>query len=298
VALAFITPSFLVVLGLSALYVHYSGLIWIQGAFYGIGAAVIAIMALGVFKLSTRSIGRDRLLWGIALASLAVTAITETEYLGVFLGAGLLAVMIKTPQQKPPSVTPAIVLPVWLFTGMSAPADSALLWRILTFFAKSGAIVFGSGLAIVPFLHGSVVQDFGWLTEQQFIDAVAVAMITPGPVVITVAFIGYLVAGCAGAALAALGVFLPCYLFVVLLAPHFHTYSRRPRIKAFISGVTAAAIGAIGGAAFVLGRRAIIDVPTSAIFGLALILLIKFKRLPEPLLIGLAAVVGLCLKIL
>jgi len=155
--------------------------------------------------------------------------------------------------------------------------------------------VFGSGLAIVPFMHGGVVNQFGWLSERQFLDAVAVAMITPGPVVITVAFIGYLVAGPMGACAASAGVFLPCYLFVIVPAPYFRRFADNPRVKAFVDGVTAAATGAIAGAAFVLGRRALIDIPTIAIAVATWLVFVRFKKLPEPLVILAAGVAGLIL---
>jgi len=296
IGVAFIIPSFLIVLGLSALYVRYSGLPWIQGAFYGIGATVIAIMALGVYKLLKRTIGKDRFYWVVAIISAAATAVTETENVFLFLGAGILAVLVKTLPIKRAPTPLALLVPPWLLTGTGTAADLDKVWNVFTFFVKAGAFVFGSGLAIVPFLHGGVVQDHQWLTERQFIDAVAVAMITPGPVVITVAFIGFLVAGVAGAVAASLGVFLPCYLMVVITAPYFQKYAAIPRIKAFIGGVTAAAVGAIAGAAFVLGRRAVVDIPTACIFVLSLVLLLKVKNLPEPLLILAAALVGLVLR--
>jgi chromate transporter len=152
--------------------------------------------------------------------------------------------------------------------------------------------VFGSGLAIVPFLYGGVVHDYHWLTEGQFLDAVAVAMITPGPVVITVGFIGYLVGGLAGASLAALGVFLPVYLFVIIPFPWFKRHGANPQLKAFVDGVTAAAVGAITGAVYVLGTKAIHDVPTALIALAALIALVRFKT-PEPLLVAAAGLAGL-----
>jgi chromate transporter len=161
---------------------------------------------------------------------------------------------------------------------------------IFWFFTKAGAFVFGSGLAIVPFLYGGVVREHGWLTDQQFVDAVAVAMITPGPVVITVAFIGFLVGGVTGAIAAAAGVFLPCWLFVVLPAPHFRRLSSAPRLGAFINGVTAGAAGAIVGAVVVLGRRAIVDLPTALTFAATLAALVTLKRIPEPALIALAGI--------
>ena len=183
-------------------------------------------------------------------------------------------------------------------SGLSGPAGGETLWRIGWYFAEAGAFVFGSGLAIVPFLHGGVVREFGWLTERQFLDAVAVAMITPGPVVITVGFIGYLVAGPAGAVVAALATFLPCYVFTVLPAPHFQRWSRVPAIQAFVEGVTAAATGAIAGAAFVLGRRAIVDGTTLTIAIVALTLAWRVRKLPEPVLILAAGVAGILLRML
>jgi len=189
------------------------------------------------------------------------------------------------------------LLPTALFIGLTGqPAPAATLGRIASYFAEAGAFVFGSGLAIVPFLHAGVVQRFAWLDERQFLDAVAVAMITPGPVVITVGFIGYLVAGPAGAVVAALATFLPCYLFTVIPAPHFRRLSKNAAIKAFVDGVTAAATGAIAGAVFVLGRRALVDVTTVAIAAGTLLLLVRFRRVPEPLLIAAVAVLGIFLK--
>jgi chromate transporter len=168
-----------------------------------------------------------------------------------------------------------------------------LLTQIGVFFAKAGAFVFGSGLAIVPFLYGGVVTENHWLTERQFVDAVAVAMITPGPVVITVGFIGYLMLGLPGACVAALGTFLPCYLFTVIPAPYFKRYGKLPSLVAFVDGVTAAAIGAITGAAVVLAKRAIVDAPSAIVAGVTLLLLWKFKKLQEPIIVAGAAIVGL-----
>jgi chromate transporter len=197
--------------------------------------------------------------------------------------------------------------PAWLQRSGSAPmvallptacalgtaTDWPVLAKIGLFFAEAGAFVFGSGLAIVPFLYGGVVNEYHWLNERQFVDAVAVAMITPGPVVITVGFIGYLVAGFPGAVVAALATFLPCYLFTIIPAPYFRKHGKKPAIVAFVDGCTAAAIGTITGAVAVLGRRSIIDWPTLAIFAIALVVLWKAKKIPEPIVVAAAAVVGL-----
>jgi chromate transporter len=189
-------------------------------------------------------------------------------------------------------------LPLWSISGLAGPASAATVATIAWYFAEAGAFVFGSGLAIVPFLHGGVVTRYQWLTDQQFLDAVAVAMITPGPVVIAVAFIGYLVAGPLGACVAALAIFFPCYLFTVIPAPYFRRLAKNRTIKAFVDGVTAAATGAIVGAAFVLGRRALIDVPTVLIALATVGLLVKFKKLQEPLLIAGAGFAGVLWKAL
>jgi len=190
----------------------------------------------------------------------------------------------------PPRATAPVAIVPPLVAAVTADAGTAGGTTLFWFFTKAGAFVFGSGLAIVPFLYGGVVREHGWLTDQQFLDAVAVAMITPGPVVITVAFIGYLVQGLGGAVLAALGVFLPCYLFVVIPAPFYARFADNPRLKAFVDGVTAAATGAIAGAVYVLARRAIIDIPTILIFASTLACLVWLKRVPEPVVI---AVVGI-----
>ncbi len=296
VSVAFILPSFFMTVALAAAYLRYGGLPWMQGAFYGVGAAVIAIIVRSAWKLVKLTLQRDYLLWAIFLVTGVVTAATESEIVWVFLGGGVLAMLVKAPPRlRPGPATAAAFLPAWLFAGLAGPAPHTL-WRILGFFAEAGAFVFGSGLAIVPFLHGGVVNEFHWLNERQFLDAVAVAMITPGPVVITVAFIGYLVAGPAGSFMAGLGVFLPTYLFVVIPAPYYRRIAHNRQIAAFVAGVTAAATGAIAGAAVVLGRRAIVDVPTVLIAAATLLVLVKAKKVPEPLVILAAGVVGVLLQ--
>jgi chromate transporter len=187
-------------------------------------------------------------------------------------------------------------LPLVLVSGLHGPVATGTLWKVLVYFATAGVFVFGSGLAIVPFLHGGVVDGHHWLSEQQFLDAVAVAMITPGPVVITVAFIGYLVAGPLGAVMASIGVFAPCFLIVVFAAPHFRRFAGKGRVKAFVEGVTAGAVGAIAGAVVVLARRSLVDPIAIGIALVSLVILLRVKKLPEPLLIVAAALVGIAVK--
>jgi chromate transporter len=296
--LAFIAPSFLMVMVLAVLYIHYGGLPWMQKAFYGVGAAVIALIIRSAYKLTGITLGRDYLLWALFAGTAVVTALTGAEIIWIFLAAGAITLAVKAPPhwgRKPPGAMLAAVGPL-LLTGLHGPASPSTLWQIFRYFAEAGAFIFGSGLAIVPFLHSGVVDKFGWLNERQFLDAVAVAMITPGPVVITVGFIGYLVAGVAGASLAALGVFLPCYLFVVVPAPYYRRYAGNPRIKAFIQGITAAAVGAIAGAVFILGHHAVTDIPTVLICLVTLGVILGFKQVPDPLIIVLAGLAGLAIK--
>jgi chromate transporter len=297
VGIAFVLPSFLMVVAIGWSYVRYGGLPWMQAAFYGVGAAVIGIIAVSAYKLTTKNIGRDRLLWAIYLIVAVITVWTQSESVWLFLGAGVLVWLVRAPPKRWPggNSAPALIA----FAPHGTPAcvvatgfDWTLLAQLGAFFAKAGAFVFGSGLAIVPFLYGGVVHDHQWLTERQFVDAVAVAMITPGPVVITVGFIGYLIAGVPGAVVAAVGTFLPCYLFTILPAPYFKKYGRRPALLAFVDGVTAAAIGAITGAVIVLAQRSIVDWVTALMVLVVIGLMWKVKKVPEPALVAIAALIG------
>src|SRR5438874_5178470 len=297
VGVAFVLPSFLMVIALGAAYVAYGGLTWMQAVFYGVGASVIGIIAISAYKLTTKSIGKDKLLWAIYVCAAAVTIVTESEIVWLFLISGVLVWLVKAPPKNwfGGGASGMAIATVQLPTASAVASviDWPQLLQIGLFFAEAGAFVFGSGLAIVPFLYGGVVNEYHWLNERQFIDAVAVAMITPGPVVITVGFIGYLVAGVSGAVVAALATFLPCYLFTIIPAPYFRKHGKNPGIVAFVDGVTAAAIGTITGAVIVLGKRSITDVPTIAIMAVTLLLLWKVKKLPEPVIVALAAVTGL-----
>jgi chromate transporter len=290
VGVAFVLPSFLMVLALSAAYVRFGGLPWMQGMFYGIGAAVIGIIARSAFKLTKLTLGKDKLLWGIFAVLAISTAWTSREIIWLFLLGGVVAVMVKA---LPSRVQARTTVPLLFTVGVFG--INGTLSEIFFYFAKAGMFVFGSGLAVVPFLYSGVVQGHHWLTDHQFVDAVAVAMITPGPVVITVAFIGFIAAGVPGATAATLGIFLPVYLVVVLLAPSYKRWAKNPQLNAFVRGVTAAATGAIAGAVIVLARRSIYDVPTLAIAIASLAVLFRW-RIAEPVVIGCAAMAGLLLR--
>lgn len=300
--LAFVIPSFIMVVLLGIAYKLYGGLPWMQATFYGVGAAVIGIIAISSYKLTTKSIGKiniqsfkqNWMLWIFFIAAAIITIITQSENVLLFVAAGLIYMLVKAPPKwlKKPSAANSILLTgigFWQFEWNT-------LGKIALFFTKAGAFVFGSGLAIVPFLHAGVVTENHWLTEQQFVDAVAVAMITPGPVVITVGFIGYLVAGFPGACVAALATFLPCYLFTIIPAPYFKKIAKNTSIKAFVDGITAAVIGALVGAVIIIGIRSITDIPTALIAIAAIFALLYIKKIKEPYIILFAAIIGLILK--
>jgi chromate transporter len=282
------------VLVLGWAYVHFGGLPWMQAVFYGVGSAVIGIIVMSAKKLTEKSVGRDGLLWAVYLLLAAVTIVTESEVAWLFVAAGIVVWLWRAPPRLAGRNLHAFALPqLALVAGLAGTTDTSVLTRIALFFAKAGAFVFGSGLAIVPFLYGGVVTEHHWLTEKQFVDAVAVAMITPGPVVITVGFIGYLVAGLPGATVAALATFLPCYLFTVLPAPYFKRYGKLPGVIAFVDGITAAAVGAIAGSVVIIAKRTIVDVPTALIAVATIVLLWRYRKLQEPVVIAAAAILGL-----
>lgn len=302
--LAFVLPSFFMVVAIGIAYKMFGSLPWLQAVFYGVGAAVVGIIAISSYRLTEKSISKFNLksfaekwmLWIFFLLAAIRTIVTEQEEVLLFVAAGLLYMIVKAPPKwmKRSSVANSILLfgiGFWQF-------ESNTLAKIAWFFTKAGAFVFGSGLAIIPFLHSGIVTEFKWLTEHEFLDAVAVAMITPGPVVITVGFIGYLVAGFPGAAIAALATFLPCYLFTILPAPYFKKYGRNPSIKAFVDGITAAVIGALAGAVIVIAIRTIKDLPTLIIAAATIIILLATKKIKEPYIILVATVIGLVLKLI
>lgn len=301
--LTFVLPSFIMVVLLGMAYKLYGGLPWMQAVFYGVGSAVIGIITLSCYKLTLKSVSKLEveavksrwLLWLFFLTMALVTAITEREEVWLFIILGFVYMIVKAPPkwlQRKDTAFSAVFLAAIGFWQYEPDRLVQIGW----FFTKAGAFVFGSGLAIIPFLQAGVVNELGWLNEQQFLDSVAVAMITPGPVVITVGFIGFLVSGFAGAVVAALGVFLPCYVFTVLPAPYFKKIAKNNSIKAFVDGITSAVVGALVGSVFVIATRSIVDIPSAIIALLTILALIYIKKLQEPYIILIAAVVGVCIK--
>ena len=305
-AIPFILPSFALVLAVAYLYVRFEGLTVVQSLFYGIAPAVMAIIAVAAVKLARLTNGRDARLWAISAILMAVTALTGAEIALLFIGAGLVMIALEAPpsfRRRAGASSLGVVgarfaLPTGLtarFGVLTGVAGGGTLIALALFFLKAGAFIFGSGLAIVPFLREGVVDQHHWLTERQFLDAVAMGLITPGPVVITAAFIGYLVGGLAGAGVPTVAIFVPIYLGVVVPGPWFIRHRTDRRVRAFVKGATAAAAGAIAGATIVLTRRAVVDLPTAAILAAGLLFVWRFRN-REPVLVLLAAVAGILLK--
>lgn len=292
VSLAFILPSFLAVLVVSYFYVRYQGLFWMQSLFYGVAPAVMAIIALAAIKLARLTDGSDRRMWAVSLVIMGVTAVTGAEVAILFIAAGFLMIALDAPPaflRRRASAT--IVLPIAPPIATLGVASAGTKFALFLFFLKAGAFIFGSGLAIVPFLREGVVNQHHWLTASQFLDAVAVGLITPGPVVITATFIGYLVGGFQGAIIATIAIFTPIYLGIVVPGGWFIRHQDNPQIKAFVKGATAAAAGAIAGATIVLTRQAVVDLRTAVIALASLVLLWRFK-VKEPVLVPLAGMAG------
>jgi chromate transporter len=283
---SFILPNFLIVAALAALYVHFGALQPVTAIFYGVSPVVIALILHSCYRLAKLGM-EDYLQWGIAGACFLVTVVLKAEVALLFIAAGVLGVLhYGTLWRRPPTTTTLLVaIP-------AAPvANSAILGKLLVFFLKAGALTFGSGLVIVPFLQQGVVQEHGWLGEREFLVAVAIGMISPGPVVITATFVGYLVAGFWGAVAATVGIFLPSFLLILIAAPILRRHRANRNVQGFVKGAYAAAIGTILGASVLLGHIAIGDWLTILIAVVSLAVLFRWK-ISNPLLMGAAALIG------
>jgi len=289
---AFILPNFLIVAALGALYVYFGDLKPVTAIFYGVSPAVIALILHSCYRLAKLGM-EDWLQWVIAAACLAVTVILQAEVAILFIGAGLIGIIHygdvfrRRPQ---PLALPLGVLPT--LAQLTPTASNSTLGKLLLFFLKAGSLTFGSGLVIVPFLEKGLVQQYGWLDQRQFLIAVAVGMISPGPVVITATFVGYLVAGFWGSLVSTIGIFFPSFIFVLVVAPILARYGSNPNIQGFVRGAYAAAIGTILGACFLLGKIAIGDWLTALIGATSLAVLFLWK-VNNALLIAATAVIGL-----
>ena len=288
---AFILPNFVIVASLGALYVYLGDLQPVTAIFYGVSPAVIALILHSCYRLAKLGM-EDWLQWAIAAVCFAVTVILQAEVALLFIGAGIVGILYygNALRRSPPTALSVAVVPVLAQLGPSA--SSSLLGKLLLFFLKAGSLTFGSGLVIVPFLEQGLVQQFGWLDQRQFLIAVAIGMISPGPVVITATFVGYLVAGFWGSEVSTVGIFLPSFLLVLIVAPILARHRANTNVQGFVKGAYAAAIGTIMGACILLGRVAVGDWLTVLIGLVSLAVLFNWK-VSNPLLIAATAVVGL-----
>jgi chromate transporter len=293
---AFILPNFVIVSTLGALYVHFGGLPWVTAIFYGVSPAVIALILHSCYRLTKLGM-EDWLQWALAAVAFAVTVAVRAEVAWIFLASGVVGILYYGSllrARASASTTSSFLVGLPLVTAGAdvSAATSTLLGKLFVFFLKAGSLTFGSGLVIVPFLEKGLVQQTGWLTEREFLVAVAMGMMSPGPVVITATFVGYLVAGFWGSLVATIGIFLPSFLLVLIVAPVLMRYRTNPNVQGFIKGAYAAAIGTILGACVLLGRIAIGDWLTALVALVSLVALFRWK-VSNPLLIASAAVIGL-----
>jgi chromate transporter len=287
---AFILPNFVIVAALGALYVHLGDLQPVTAIFYGVSPAVIALILHSCYRLAKLGM-EDWVQWGIAGVCLIVTVILQAEVALLFIGAGIIGILYYGHFRRPPPVMLGIAAaPV--VAQLAPVATGSTLGKLLFFFLKAGSLTFGSGLVIVPFLEQGLVQQYGWLDQRQFLIAVAVGMISPGPVVITATFVGYLVAGFWGSLVSTVGIFLPSFILVLVAAPLLAKYRGNPNVQGFVKGAYAAAIGTILGACILLGRIAIGDWLT-ALIGLGSLAILFRWKVSNPLLIAATAAIGL-----
>ena len=299
---SFILPNFIIVAALGAAYVHFGGLSWMTAIFYGVSPAVIALIVHSCWRLAKLGM-EDWFQRAVAVAAFIVTVVVQAEMAALFIAAGACGVLwYGSLFRRTPSGALALFAAPAGGSGMAASGTMAigttqaaslpLLAKLGGFFLKAGSLTFGSGLVIVPFLEQGLVQETNWLNPREFLVAVAIGMMSPGPVVITATFVGYLVAGFWGSVVATIGIFLPSFLMVLIVAPILMRHRGNANVQGFVKGAFAAAIGTILGASVLLGKIAIGDWLTALIAVVCLGLLVRFK-INNPLLVGGAAVVGL-----
>ena len=289
---AFILPNFVIVAGLGALYVYLGDLKPVTAIFYGVSPTVIALILHSCWRLAKLGM-EDWLQWAIAAVCFVVTVTLRAEVALLFLAAGLVGILYYgTAFGRRRPTTLAVAAP-FAATALVAPtATGSTIAKLLLFFLKAGSLTFGSGLVIVPFLEQGLVREYGWLDQRQFLIAVAIGMISPGPVVITATFVGYLVAGFWGSLVSTVGIFMPSFILVLIAAPILARHRTNANVQGFVKGAYGAAIGTILGACVLLGRIAIGDWVT-ALIGLASLAVLFRWKVSNPLLIGVTAMIGL-----
>ncbi len=302
IAIVFALPPFAIVVTIAALYERFAGAGLVRGLFYGIGPVVVALILRASWNLGRKTLKHDYPAWAVAIVAGVVTIALQRELAWLFLAAGVLGIVAFAPRPKvppvpipasPPSTLRAVGAPVLL--GLAVPSSGlapALFW----FFLKTGFLVFGSGLVVVSFVKTYIVDQYHWIDNQTFVDAVAVGMISPGPVVITATFVGYVVDGFAGATAATLGIFLPSIVLTVLATPLLLRYGAHPRVAGFVRGVTVAVVGVLAGTTYLIGRPVILD-------GFSVLLLVVVlagprlaKRVPDQAYVLFGAIAGVVLR--
>jgi chromate transporter len=299
---AFILPNFVIVAALAALYVRFQGLPAVAAIFYGVSPAVIALILHSCYRLTKLGM-KDWLEWALAAAAFVITVAVQAEVALVFIGCGIVGLLYYGSLFRGRSAgsTTSLMAAVPLVAAAPQGGLGGILGKLLTFFLKAGSLTFGSGLVIVPFLEKGLVQQTGWLDQREFLVAVAMGMISPGPVVITATFVGYLVAARVGGSLldgfwgsltSTVGIFLPSFLLILIVAPILLRYRQNPNVQGFIKGAYAAAIGTILGACILLGKIAIGDWLTALVALGSLVVLFRWK-ISNPVLVAATAIIGL-----
>jgi chromate transporter len=291
VAAAFAFPPFLVVVAAATLYTRFSENWQLRALFYGVGPVVVALILKACWNLGRRTLGRDRVAWAFFLVACAVTIVLQRELTAIFLVAGVLGIWLFSG--RPPAKGRAASVVAAPFVLGALPAASSMTGKLFLFFFRTGLLVFGSGLVIVPFLKTYVVDQYHWLGDRAFLDSVAIGMISPGPVVISATFVGYLLDGLRGASAATVGIFAPAVLFTIVATPILLRHAANPWLKGFIRGITVAVVGVLVGTTYLVGKTAIGDALTVALAGASLIALFVWKKLPEPVVVLAGALIGL-----
>ncbi len=299
-AISFALAPFLIVVALASLYSRFAGSWELRALFYGIGPVIIAIIVKACWNLGVKTIGRNVIALAVAIVACAITVIVKKELTVLFIAAGVLGIFIFTkrsasdPPAQPPvsSPKPAIAIPPTFFSALIG-SSAGMPAKLFAFFFKTGFLVFGSGLVIVPFLQTYLVDQYGWLSQQQFVDAVAIGLMSPGPVVITATFVGYLLSGFAGAAAATAGIFMPSILFTVVGTPLLRRYRANPRLQGFVVGITVAVVGVLVGTSYLVGQSVVVDWLTALLALAALGIGLFAKRVPDQVVVAAGAIAGL-----
>jgi chromate transporter len=302
VAVAFALPPFAIVVVIAALYQRFAGSGITRGLFYGIGPVVVALILRASWNLGRKTLRRDYAAWAVAIVACTVTIVLQRELAWLFLAAGILGIVAFAPRAKTAAAAPAaapvsakvrsVAVPALIALVTPAGLAPALFW----FFFKTGFLVFGSGLVVVSFVKTYVVDQYHWLDNQTFVDAVAIGLISPGPVVITATFVGYAVDGFAGAVAATAGIFLPSIVLTIAATPLLLRYGSHPRVAGFVRGMTVAVVGVLAGTTYVVGRPVIVDGFTIALLLVVLAAPFVAKRVPEQAYVVLGGVLGVALR--